>query len=53
MGAHEVFSTTDEVGHYINNRKVAGASGRSQAVYNPATGAIARQVALASAEDVR
>ena len=52
MGAHEVFSTTDEVGHYINNRKVAGASGRSQAVYNPATGAIARQVALASAEEV-
>ena len=52
MGAHEVFSNTDEVGHYISNRKVAGASGRSQAVYNPATGAVARQVALASAEEV-
>ena len=52
MGAHEVFSTTDKVGHYINNRKVAGASGRSQAVYNPATGAVARQVALANVEEV-
>jgi malonate-semialdehyde dehydrogenase (acetylating)/methylmalonate-semialdehyde dehydrogenase len=52
MGMYEPFSTTDEVGHYIDNRKVAGASGRSQAVYNPATGAVARQVALANVEEV-
>ena len=53
MGAQEAFSLTDEVGHYVNNRKVAGAGGRSQAVYNPATGATARQVALASVDEVR
>jgi len=27
MGVHEVLSTTDDVGHYTNNRKVTGASG--------------------------
>jgi len=40
------------VGHFINGRRVPGSSGRQQAVYNPATGAVARQVALASVEDV-
>ena len=52
MGAQEIFLTNDKVGHYIDNRKVAGASGRSHAVYNPATGAVARQVALANVEEV-
>ncbi len=43
---------TGEVGHYIGNRRIAGESGRSQAVYNPATGAVARHVALASVDEV-
>ena len=47
MGAPEAFTTTTEVGHFIAGRTVAGASGRQQAVYNPATGRVARQVALA------
>ena len=52
MGATEAFTATTEVGHFINGRAVASTSGRRQAVYNPSTGAVARQVALASAEEV-
>jgi malonate-semialdehyde dehydrogenase (acetylating)/methylmalonate-semialdehyde dehydrogenase len=52
MGAPEAFTATTEVGHFIAGRRFDGASGRSQAVYNPATGAVARQVALASAHEV-
>ena len=48
MGATEAFTSTADIGHHINGRAVASTSGRSQAVYNPATGAVARQVALAS-----
>jgi len=39
--------TLEIVGHFINGRKVAG-HGRSQDVFNPATGKVVRQVALAS-----
>ncbi|MDO6461277.1 CoA-acylating methylmalonate-semialdehyde dehydrogenase [Granulosicoccaceae sp. 1_MG-2023] len=40
------------IGHYINGRPLAGASGRSQAVYNPATGEQRAEVALASEAEV-
>ena len=52
MGAPEAFTQTTDVGHYIGGRTVPGSSGRQQAVYNPATGQVARQVALASAAEV-
>jgi malonate-semialdehyde dehydrogenase (acetylating)/methylmalonate-semialdehyde dehydrogenase len=52
MGAPESFTATTEVGHYIGGRVVASSSGRSQPVYNPALGTIARQVALGSADEV-
>ena len=52
MGATEAFTATTDVGHHINGRAVAGASGRRQPVYNPATGAVTRQVALASEAEV-
>ncbi|HET9821987.1 MAG TPA: CoA-acylating methylmalonate-semialdehyde dehydrogenase [Burkholderiaceae bacterium] len=52
MGAPEAFTTTADIGHWIAGRRLAGASGRQQAVYNPATGAVARQVALASTAEV-
>ncbi|HEV8314649.1 MAG TPA: CoA-acylating methylmalonate-semialdehyde dehydrogenase [Burkholderiaceae bacterium] len=52
MGAPEAFTATTDVGHYINGRRQPGASGRQQAVYNPATGQAARQVALASVDEV-
>jgi malonate-semialdehyde dehydrogenase (acetylating)/methylmalonate-semialdehyde dehydrogenase len=52
MGAPETFTATTDVGHYIGGRIVAGASGRQQPVWNPSTGRVARQVALASADEV-
>ena len=55
MGAPDALtatlSSTAEVGHFIAGRAVAGTSGRRQPVYNPATGAVARQVALASPDE--
>lgn len=41
-----------EVGHYINGSLQAGQGTRTQPVYNPATGAVARHVRLAAVEDV-
>jgi hypothetical protein len=52
MGANEQFTSTADIGHYIGGRRVAGTSGRNQPVTNPATGAVARRVALASAAEV-
>jgi malonate-semialdehyde dehydrogenase (acetylating)/methylmalonate-semialdehyde dehydrogenase len=52
MGAPEAFTATNEVGHFVNGRPVASTSGRRQAIYNPATGAVARQVALASVDEI-
>ena len=56
MGAPEAFtgafSSTTEVGHFVNGHAVASTSGRRQPVYNPATGAVARQVALGSVAEV-
>jgi malonate-semialdehyde dehydrogenase (acetylating)/methylmalonate-semialdehyde dehydrogenase len=52
MGAPESFTATTEVGHFIGGRAVASTSGRRQPVFNPATGAVARQVALGSTDEV-
>jgi malonate-semialdehyde dehydrogenase (acetylating)/methylmalonate-semialdehyde dehydrogenase len=52
MGAPDAFTSTVEVGHFINGRSVAGTSGRTQAVWNPATGKVSRHVALASMQEV-
>ncbi len=41
-----------EIGHYIGGKPTAGNSGRSQPVFNPATGSSDKQVALASAAEV-
>ncbi|MGC6518147.1 MAG: CoA-acylating methylmalonate-semialdehyde dehydrogenase [Candidatus Puniceispirillaceae bacterium] len=41
------------IGHFISGSVIAGASERYQDVYNPATGEVSGQVALASAEEVR
>ncbi|MCX7660642.1 MAG: CoA-acylating methylmalonate-semialdehyde dehydrogenase [Caldimonas manganoxidans] len=40
------------VAHWIAGRHTAGASGRAQPVYQPATGAVAREVVLGGVEDV-
>ena len=41
-----------EIGHFIDNACVSGTSGRSQPVFNPATGESSSNVALASVEEV-
>ncbi|WP_350335585.1 CoA-acylating methylmalonate-semialdehyde dehydrogenase [Coralliovum pocilloporae] len=42
-----------EIGHFIGGQHVAGTSGRSADVYNPATGEVEKTVALASVEEIR
>lgn len=41
-----------QIGHFINGKRVAGTSGRSQPIFNPATGEAQGEVALASAEEL-
>ena len=41
-----------EIGHWINGKRVAGKSGRFADIYNPATGEIQAKVALASPEEL-
>ena len=41
-----------QIGHFINGEMVAGASGRTGPVYNPATGEQTGEVTLASIEEV-
>ena len=42
-----------DLGHYVGGRRVAGTSGRSGDVFNPATGQRTARVAFASAAEVR
>ena len=42
-----------EIGHFIGGKHVAGTSGRTANVYNPATGEVQSTVALASVEEIR
>ena len=44
--------TISEIGHYVGCARVSGTSGRTQDVFNPATGQITGRVALADATDV-
>jgi malonate-semialdehyde dehydrogenase (acetylating) / methylmalonate-semialdehyde dehydrogenase len=41
-----------EIGHFIDGKRVAGGSGRAAEVFNPATGEVQARVALASAAEV-
>jgi malonate-semialdehyde dehydrogenase (acetylating)/methylmalonate-semialdehyde dehydrogenase len=43
---------TTHIAHYIDGKAANGKSQRTQPVYNPATGAVSGQVALASTDDV-
>ena len=55
MGASEFLgrlAPADTVDHWIGGRAAASAGTRSAEVYNPATGAVARRVALATPDDV-
>jgi malonate-semialdehyde dehydrogenase (acetylating)/methylmalonate-semialdehyde dehydrogenase len=42
----------EQIGHWINGRRVEGGSGRLGDVFNPATGERVRQVAFASAAEI-
>ena len=44
--------TQTHIAHYINGALANGSSTRTQPVYNPATGAVARQVRLGNVQDV-
>ncbi|MGH8134885.1 MAG: CoA-acylating methylmalonate-semialdehyde dehydrogenase [Steroidobacteraceae bacterium] len=46
-------SELEQLGHYIGGRRIAGASGRSAPVFNPALGVATTQVALASAAETQ
>ena len=56
MGATDTLNlalaSTAEVAHFIGGRPVTSTSGRRQPVYHPATGTVARQVAMASVDEV-
>ena len=52
MGVPEAFTRTTDVGHWIGGAPTRGSGTRSQPVWNPATGAAARQVLLAAEADV-
>ncbi len=52
MRAPQAYTADQLVGHHIGGRPDAGSGGRQQPVYQPATGQVARQVALASVDDV-
>jgi malonate-semialdehyde dehydrogenase (acetylating)/methylmalonate-semialdehyde dehydrogenase len=44
--------TLPVIGHFISGKAVASTSGRAQDVFNPSTGAVQAQVALASLDEV-
>ncbi|KAG0188676.1 hypothetical protein DFQ28_004531 [Apophysomyces sp. BC1034] len=46
------YTDASPVGHYIGGHRVGGRSGRSQSVFNPATGQPARNVALSDIAEV-
>jgi malonate-semialdehyde dehydrogenase (acetylating)/methylmalonate-semialdehyde dehydrogenase len=50
--AEPASAVVERVNHWIGGRRVAGTSGRSGPVYNPATGELAREVDFASVEEV-
>ncbi|KZL21043.1 Methylmalonate-semialdehyde dehydrogenase [acylating] [Pseudovibrio axinellae] len=43
----------EEIGHFINGTRVAGKSGRTADVFNPATGEVTAKVALATAAELQ
>ncbi|MGE7370860.1 CoA-acylating methylmalonate-semialdehyde dehydrogenase [Neorhizobium sp. NPDC001467] len=46
-------TTQTVLGHFIDGKRVAGASGRHADIFNPATGEVQAQVALADVDEVR
>ncbi|NLP60089.1 CoA-acylating methylmalonate-semialdehyde dehydrogenase [Paraburkholderia sacchari] len=53
MTSVPAFTSTDDVGHYINGKRVAGHGERFQEVFNPAAGQVARRVVLGGPDEVQ
>lgn len=52
MNSTAPYTSPETVLHYVDGRRYDGNSNRTQGVFNPAYGAIARQVVLGTADDV-
>ena len=52
MAAPIAYTDPQDITHWIGGRRVPAGTDRSQSVYNPATGQVARRVQLGSAADV-
>ena len=52
MNAPQAFESKEDIGHYVGGSVVTPKEGRFADVFNPAKGAIARRVALASRKEV-
>jgi malonate-semialdehyde dehydrogenase (acetylating)/methylmalonate-semialdehyde dehydrogenase len=52
MAAPTAYTSTEELGHWIAGKADPGLGDRRQPVFNPANGTVARQVRLASTDDV-
>ncbi|MBJ7504145.1 MAG: aldehyde dehydrogenase family protein, partial [Polynucleobacter sp.] len=52
MNAPQAFEIKTDIGHFIGGKIVQPQLGRFADVYNPATGSVARRVALASRSEV-
>ncbi|MBN3751968.1 CoA-acylating methylmalonate-semialdehyde dehydrogenase [Paraburkholderia sp. Tr-20389] len=48
----QAYTDSADVGHFIHGQRVSGTGSRSQAVFNPATGARARKLLLGETADV-
>ena len=53
MAAPTPYTATHTITHWIAGERRAGTGSRTQDVFNPTTGAVARQVVLASPDDVQ
>ncbi len=52
MNAPKSFESKEDIGHYVGGSVISPKDGRFADVYNPAKGAVARKVALASRKEV-
>ena len=52
MNAPQAFEIKEDIGHFVGGKIIQPKAGRYADVYNPATGAIARRVALANRAEV-
>ena len=52
MAAPLPYTASEDITHWIAGQRTAGTGNRKQAVYNPTLGTVARQVVLASPDDV-